>query len=177
MSIGGRRKTPAGTQVHTSIYCSITSKTERGRRFKLNTPRIPEAKTDIASPDGPPFNGNFRVCIGSFNAYPHALSLDDGPCFIATPPLRTQILVCRIDRSNPPSIRDSRRRRAHAVAATTRIFSLTVAAVFHKPGTVFTFCGTRQLLSGVTINEKCVVEFKAIFREGWHRAASACQGK
>jgi hypothetical protein len=25
-------------------------------------------------------------------------------------------------------------------------------------------------MSGVTINEKCVVEFKAIFHEEWHRA-------
>jgi hypothetical protein len=32
-------------------------------------------------------------------------------------------------------------------------------------------------LSGVTITEKCVVEFKAIFWEEWHRAASTCQGK
>jgi hypothetical protein len=40
-----------------------------------------------------------------------------------------------------------------------------------------TMTNERAELSGVTNNEKCVVEFKAIFQEEWHRATSTCQGK
>jgi hypothetical protein len=44
-----------------------------------------------------------------------------------------------------------------------RIFSLSLATIFHLPGTFFTFCGTQQQLSGDRYCENWSAEFVGLF--------------